>query len=49
MQEGLANLMKGTATSIMQNQAVIRNIEFLGTQKLPYRMKHQESYAYEGR
>ncbi len=41
--------MKVTANSIMNTQGILRNIEYLGTQKLPYRMKFQETYAYEGR
>lgn len=41
--------MKVTADSIMNTQGILRNIEYIGTQKLPYRMKFQETYAYEGR
>lgn len=41
--------MKVTANSVMNTQGILRDIAYIGTQKLPYRMKFQETYAYEGR
>ncbi len=41
--------MKSTVINSLNSGAIIKKIEFLGVQKLPYRMKYQESYAYEGR
>lgn len=43
------NLMKSAATKVLDSQGLVQDIQYLGSQKLPYRMKHQETYAYEGR
>lgn len=40
--------MKSTSEMLMEAKSVIRKIEFLGHRRLPYRMKHQEAYHYEG-
>lgn len=41
--------MKETAEILMNTGSQVRKIEFLGHKPLPYRMKHRESYCYDGR
>jgi ribosomal protein S6 len=48
VQAQLKGVMKSTSEMLMDAKSVIRKIEFLGHRKLPYRMKHQEIYHYEG-
>lgn len=44
----LKGVMRSTSEMLLDAKSVIRKIEFLGHRKLPYRMKHQEAYHYEG-
>lgn len=45
----LKGAIKSTAEMLMDAQSQVRNIEYLGHKALPYRMKHQEEYRYDGR
>ena len=49
LQPKLKGIMKTTAEALMNASSMVRKIEFLGHKPLPYRMKHQEAYHYEGR
>lgn len=48
-QGSLHEVMKRTATRILDASALIRKLEFLGHRRLPYRMKVQESHVYDGK
>lgn len=41
--------MQRTASRLLDANAMVRQVEYLGTKKLPYRMRHKESYVYSGR
>ena len=46
-QDGLASLLRRTATWIMDNGGVVRKFENLGEQELPYKMKaHAERFTH---
>lgn len=34
---------------LMEASSVVRRIDFHGYRALPYRMKHQDAYQYDGR
>lgn len=41
--------MKRTATRLLDSNALVRKVEYMGAQRLPYRMKLQEQYVYDGK
>lgn len=41
--------MKRTATRLLDSDALVRKLEYLGAQRLPYRMKLQEEYVHDGK
>ena len=45
----LSHILRRTATSIFQKEGVIRKIENLGEQELPYRMKAHAEWHTHGR
>lgn len=47
LQDGLASVLRRTATWIMDNGGVVRNFENLGEQELPTKMRaHAESFKH---
>ena len=49
VQEGFAAVLRQTAKSIMDKGGVVRKIENLGAQELPYRMKAHTEWHTQGR
>ncbi|ORX81710.1 30S ribosomal protein S6 [Basidiobolus meristosporus CBS 931.73] len=45
----LADLLRKTATQVMERGGVVRGFENMGEQALPYRMKRHQTYHSEGR
>jgi len=46
---GLHGVMKRTASKLMERNALLSKIEYLGERDLPYRMKLKEAYIYNGK
>lgn len=47
--ENLKNILKTTATIILEEGALLRQLQNLGERKLPYRMRAHQQWFNEGR
>ncbi|XP_028409535.1 28S ribosomal protein S6, mitochondrial-like [Dendronephthya gigantea] len=47
--EGLANILRRVATLVMEQGGVVRKMENLGEQELPYRMRAHNEWHTQGR
>lgn len=48
-QKDLQQAIKRTAVRLIEGNAILRTLDYLGTQRLPYRMKLQEKFVYDAR